>query len=139
MTSDLSRTEWADTSGKIDHCDALRSLPGDLHTAAPEDVGLSSERLGRIGSVVDRYIDAQLIPGALTLVARHGRIVHCEVRGHANVERQIPLRGNTIFRIASMTKPIASVALMQLYEQGRFQLSDPIAKWLPAYAELGKS
>ncbi|NQZ98242.1 MAG: beta-lactamase family protein [Myxococcales bacterium] len=116
--------------------DVLRSLPSDLPIASSEEVGLSAERLQRIGPLIDRYVDAELIPGALTLVARRGRIAHCEVRGFANVEKQIPLRADTIFRIASMTKPITSVALMLLYEQGRFQLSDPIAKWLPAFEKM---
>jgi CubicO group peptidase (beta-lactamase class C family) len=114
----------------------LAELPSDLPVASPEDVGLSAERLGRIGPVIERYVGAQLIPGALTLVARRGRVVHCEVRGHANVENATPLRADTIFRIASMTKPITSVALMQLYEQGRFGLSDPISKWLPAFRKM---
>jgi len=116
--------------------DALNELPSDLPAAAPEEVGLSAERLGRIGPVIDRYMDGKLIPGALTLVARRGRVAHCELRGHANVESQRALRLDTIFRIASMTKPITSVALMQLYEQARFQLNDPISKWLPAFEKM---
>jgi len=116
--------------------DVRDSLPSDLPIAPCETVGLSAERLGRIGPLIDRYVDAQLIPGALTLVARRGQIAHCEVRGFANVEKQVPLRPDTIFRIASMTKPITSVALMQLYEQARFQLSDPISKWLPAFEKM---
>ncbi len=114
----------------------LAQLPSDLPVASPEDVGLSAERLGRIGPMIDRYVGEQLIPGALTLVARRGQVVHCEVRGHANVESGTPLRADTIFRIASMTKPITSVALMQLYEQARFGLSDPISKWLPGFAKM---
>ena len=116
--------------------DALSSLPTDLPIAKPDEVGLSADRLGMIGPLIDRYLEAQLIPGALTLVARQNRIAHCEVRGYANVEQQRPLHSDTIFRIASMTKPITSVALMQLYEQGRFQLNDPIAKWLPAFEKM---
>ena len=116
--------------------DALNSLPTDLPIALPGELGLSADRLGRIGPLIDRYLEAQLIPGALTLVARRNQIAHCEVRGYANVETQRPLRSDTIFRIASMTKPITSVAFMQLYEQGRFQLSDPISKWLPAFEKM---
>lgn len=116
--------------------DALYSLPEDLPISTPTEVGLSAERLGRIGPVIDRYVDEQLIPGALTLVARKGRIAHCELRGYANVERQVPLSVDTIFRIASMTKPITSVALMLLYEKARFQLNDPISKWLPAFEKM---
>ena len=116
--------------------DVLGSMPTDLPVSSPEEVGLSAERLGRIGPLIDRYIDSQLIPGALTLVARHNRVAHCEVRGYANVEKQVPLGADSIFRIASMTKPITSVALMQLYEQARFQLHDPISKWLPAFEKM---
>ena len=116
--------------------DALHGLPGDLATAKAEEVGLSAERLGRIGPVIERYIDDELIPGALTLVARHGRIVHLEVRGYRDVAEKIPIAGDTIFRIASMTKPVTSVALMMLYEEAKLQLHDPISKWLPAYEKL---
>ena len=116
--------------------DSLGSMPADLPVASAEEVGLSTERLARIGPLIDRYIDSQLIPGALTLVARHNRIAHCEVRGYANVEKQTPLAADSIFRVASMTKPITSVALMQLYEQARFQLNDPISKWIPAFEKM---
>ena len=114
----------------------LGALAADLATASPQELGLSVEGLERIGPVIDRYIHEQQIPGALTLVARRGCIAHCEVRGYANVEQQRPLRADSIFRIASMTKPIASVALMQLYERAHFQLSDPISKWLPAFEKM---
>ncbi len=82
------------------------------------------------------YIEKQLIPGAVTMVARQGKIVHFDVQGFQNVEKQIPMTKDTIFRMASMTKPITSVALMMLYEQGKFQLGDPISKWLPAFKEM---
>jgi CubicO group peptidase (beta-lactamase class C family) len=88
-----------------------------LPRAEPSEVGMSRERLARIAPVMQRYIDEQLIPGALTLVARHGKIVHVETHGHRDAENALPIENDTIFRIASMTKPITSVALMMLYEQ----------------------
>jgi CubicO group peptidase (beta-lactamase class C family) len=115
----------------------MAAIPGDsLPLAAPAEVGMSAERLARIGPRIERDIEERRIPGAVTLVARHGKIVHLEARGYRNAEKQIPMTVDTVFRIASMTKPITSVALMQLYEQGAFQLGDPIARWLPAFEKM---
>ena len=116
--------------------DVLGSMPADLPVSSPEKVGLSAERLGRIGPLIDRYIDSQLIPGALTLVARRGRIAHCEVRGFANVEKQIPLRADTIFRIASMTKPwgaSTSAVMIRVVEPVRIlsRCSHPLNSAMP--------
>ena len=111
-------------------------MSGNLPFDNPEEVGMSAERLRFIQPVIQDYIDRKLIPGAVTMVARHGKIVHFEAQGYQNVEKQIPMTKDTIFRIASMTKPITSVALMMLYEQGKFQLSDPISKWLPVYKNM---
>lgn len=107
-----------------------------LPTAKPEDVGMSSERLARIRVAMQRYVDKGLVPGAVTLVARRGRIVYLDAVGYRDVESKAPMTTDTIFRIASMTKPIASVALMMLYEEGHFLLSDPIAKFLPEFANM---
>lgn len=104
--------------------------------ADPNEVGMSAERLKLISPMIRGYIDRQWIPGAVTMVARQGKIVHFEVQGFQNVEKQIPMTKDTIFRMASMTKPITSVALMMLYEQGKFQLTDPISKWLPAFKDM---
>jgi CubicO group peptidase (beta-lactamase class C family) len=99
--------------------------------AAPEDVGMSSARLRNVNRLVQSYIDQQKLPGAISLVARRGRVVHFETYGSMDVERQKPMRSDAIFRFYSMTKPIASVALMMLYEQGHFQLDDPASKFIP--------
>lgn len=107
-----------------------------LPTARPEEVGMSSERLGRIRTAMQRYIDRGLVPGVVTLVARRGRVVHFEAAGYRDVEAKTLMTTDTIFRIASMTKPIASVALMMLYEEGHFLLSDPIAKFLPEFSNM---
>jgi len=106
-----------------------------LPFAKPEDIGLSDECLQRIAPLIKGYMDRQLIPGAITMVARHGRIAHYEVQGYQDAENSVPMTKDTIFRIASMTKPIVSVALMMLYEQGRFHLRDPISDWLPAFKD----
>jgi len=107
-----------------------------LPVAAPADAGMSAERLERINHLVQGYIDRGELAGTVTLVARRGQVVHFEAHGQRYVEEQLPMTRDTVFRIASMTKPIASVALMMLYEEGLFALDDPISKWLPEYADL---
>ena len=97
---------------------------------------MSSERLERLSRAVGAYIDRGQVAGTVTLVARRGKVVHFEAQGERWPEQGAPMTRDTIFRIASMTKPIASVALMTLYEEGRFQLRDPIAKYLPEFAEM---
>jgi CubicO group peptidase (beta-lactamase class C family) len=102
-----------------------------------EEVGLSSERLARIDRHLERrYVDQKKIAGALTLVARKGRVAYLSPVGMADLERGRPMREDTIFRIYSMTKPIASVALMTLYEHGSFQLDDPVGKFIPSWRDL---
>ena len=108
--------------------------PG-LQTVTPELVGMSTERLTRIGPAMQKYIDAKLVPGVVTLIARKGKVVHFEARGFMDVDGQIPIRPDAMFRIASMTKPITSVALMMLWEEGHFQLRDPVSKFIPEFAE----
>ncbi len=102
----------------------------------PEEVGLSSQRLARIGTHMQRYIDAGKVAGTLTLVARHGQMAYCEPQGHLELERTRPMQPDSIFRIYSMSKPITSVALMMLHEQGLFQLNDSVHKFIPAWANL---
>lgn len=104
--------------------------------AAPEEVGMSSERLGRLSNVMQGFVDRREVPGVLTLVARRGKIVHLEALGMRDIESSAPMTVDTIFRIASMTKPIVSIALMTLYEGGHFQLRDPISNWLPEYRDM---
>jgi CubicO group peptidase (beta-lactamase class C family) len=85
----------------------------------PEDAGFSSERLGRIKEAVQRHIDAGNVPGAVTLVARRGRVVHFEAHGLNDVEAKKPMPKDAIFRLASMSKPIAATAVMTMIEEGR--------------------
>ena len=108
----------------------------ELPTAKAESVAMSSARLTRVAPLINRYVDAQRIPGAVTLVARHGKVVHFDSFGYKQVEQREPMATDTIFRIASMTKPIVSLALMLLYEEGRFQLHDSVADYLPVFANM---
>src|SRR5262245_40718739 len=105
--------------------------------AKPEEVGLSSARLARIGEHWQRYIDAGQLAGTLTLISRRGKVAYCEGRGHLEIERRRPVAPDSVWRIYSMTKPITSVGLMMLYEQGRFQLNDPVARFIPSWRDLG--
>ena len=102
----------------------------DLPRAEPEDVGMSSERLQRVDSTMQRYIDSNQLAGTVTLIARHGKVVHVSAQGWRHKEANQPMTADTIFTIMSMTKPIVSTALMMLYEEGYFLLDDPISKWL---------
>jgi CubicO group peptidase (beta-lactamase class C family) len=107
------------------------------HTiTSPEAVGFSSPRLARIKPVMQSYIDHRGFAGVSTLLARRGRVVHFEQVGWQDRERHLPLVADTIYRIYSMTKPIIVTALMTLFEEGRFQLYDPVAKYLPAFGQV---
>jgi CubicO group peptidase (beta-lactamase class C family) len=107
-----------------------------LAEAAPESVGLSSQRLERLDEEMRRAVDGKLFPGIVTLAARHGKIVHSGVHGFADLASGKPLRQDAIFRIYSMTKPVTGVAMMILYEEGRWLPDDPIAKYIPEFANL---
>jgi len=104
--------------------------------ARAEDVGMSSERLARVKAAMQRYVERGEVPGVVTLVARRGRVVHFESIGYRDVEARAPMTPDTIFRLASMTKPIVAAALMTLYEEGEFQLSDPVSRWLPEFQSM---
>jgi CubicO group peptidase (beta-lactamase class C family) len=103
--------------------------------AMPEDVGLSSSQLARIEAMTQKHIDAGLVPGAVMLVARRGKIAWYKTMGFRDRAAKDPMRNDSIFRIYSMTKPIVSVAAMMLVEEGRMQISDPVSKYLP---EMGR-
>jgi CubicO group peptidase (beta-lactamase class C family) len=103
---------------------------------SPESVGFSSARLGRINTVMQRYVDERKLAGMVTLVARRGQTVHFETCGQADIATGAPMQLDTLFRIYSMTKPITSAAVLMLFEEGRFQLSDPVAHYIPAFADV---
>ncbi len=105
----------------------------EVPVVKPETVGLSSERLERISSAVQRSIDDKRIAGAVTLVARRGHVAWFKAQGMADREAGKPMRTDSMFRICSMTKPITSLAVMMLYEEGHFLLEDPVSKYLPEF------
>ena len=107
-----------------------------LPRAVPEDVGMSTSRLGRIAPIMQRWVDNGKIPGALTMIAREGKLVHFEKFGTQDVASAKPIEFDTIFRIYSMTKPITSIAVMMLYEEGHFQLGTPVSELIPAFKDM---
>ena len=106
-----------------------------LPRANPESVGMSSERLESLDAVMQRYIDANMLAGSVSLVAREGKVVHLKAQGDRYIEGNAPMTDDAIFVIMSMTKPIVSTALMMLFEEGYFLLDDPISKYLPEFSE----
>ncbi len=117
---------------------ALAPSPALAQTAPvkPEDVGMSSERLQRVDSLMARLQAQGRLAGAVTVVARRGRLVSSRAHGFADLETKRPMRTDDIFQIQSMTKPIATVMVLMLLEEGRFLLGDPVAKFLPEFADM---
>lgn len=111
----------------------VSSAPAEeIRTVKPEEVGLSSARLGNISSMIQGEIDQNKMAGAVVLVARHGKIAYFETFGRADTDR--PMQRDTMFRICSMTKPVVTLAVLQLYEEGKLLLSDPVAKYIPEFS-----
>lgn len=106
-----------------------------LPIVAPAVVGFSGERLENINQFARRDIEAGKLVGVVTMVARHGKIAHFETIGNYGLDNDKPIEKDTLFRIFSMTKPITTVAMMMLYEEGKFQLGDPVSKYLPEFAD----
>ena len=102
----------------------------------PGDAGFDPDRLGRIDAHFRRYVDDGRLPGWLLVVTRGGRRVHVGRAGHRDVENGLPVEDDTVFRIYSMTKPVTSVAAMMLYEEGWFELKDPVSRWIPSFADV---
>lgn len=98
-----------------------------------EDAGMSAERLKRIHPMIQAHIDARDFSGAVTLVARKGKVVHFDAHGLADVEAKKPMATGTLFRLASMTKPVTAVSILMLMEEGKLVLSDPVSKFIPEY------
>ena len=115
---------------------ALFTLPvfaGSVPTAKPEEVGLSSERLQRIDQMVQRRIAAGDLTGAVTIVARRGKVVHLNAQGVMDLESKKPMNSGSMFRIASMTKPVIGVAVMMLVEEGKLRINDPVSRYIPEF------
>jgi CubicO group peptidase (beta-lactamase class C family) len=107
-----------------------------LPRASPESVGMSSERLALIRKQINAEITRDQLPGAVLAVARRGKLVHFEAYGYLDKAAGVPMRTDAIFNIASMTKPMAAVAALQLYEQGRLLIDDPVSKYFPKFANM---
>ena len=107
----------------------------DLPTAIPESVGLSSERLDEVTRRLQSHVDARDIAGVVAAVARHGRLVYLEALGELDRERGLAMRDDALFRLYSMTRPLTSLAAMILWEEDRFELDDPVAMYLPEFAD----
>jgi CubicO group peptidase (beta-lactamase class C family) len=102
----------------------------------PDALGFSSIRLLRIHRLMNRYVESGKLAGMVTCVVRRGQVVQCETFGHQNLETKTPMSQDSIFRIYSMTKPVASVALMMLYEEGLFNLTDAVNQYIPAFKDV---
>lgn len=107
-----------------------------MNIVSPESVGFSSERLKRINHFMQGYIEDKKLAGAVTMLVRRGEVFHLENYGVQDMESGAAVERDTIFRLYSMTKPITSVAIMMLYEEGRFSLDDPVGKFVPAFANM---
>ncbi len=109
----------------------------DLTVADPTELGFDPARLARIDDFVrERYLDSGRFPGFTLLISRRGRIAHLSSQGHRNVETGAPMTPDTLVRIYSMSKPITSVALLTLYEEGRFRLDEPVSTFIPSWKDL---
>ena len=115
---------------------AVETHPLNLVDARPEEVGMSSRGLQNVSRLIQRYIDNGRYAGAIIKIARHDQVVYFETYGNMDNEANKPMAHDTIVRAYSMTKPIASIALMQLYEEGLFQLDDPVSAYVPEFAKL---
>jgi len=102
--------------------------------ASPEAVGLSSERLARLTRVMKEAVEARQVAGTVTLVMRNGQVAFVDVAGMQDAEQAVPMKPDTIFRIASMTKAVVSVGIMMLVEEGRLSIADPVSRYIPAFA-----
>lgn len=115
---------------------ALSLIAASLPTNKPEDLGLSSERLQRIHSMMQRHIDLGDITGGVVLVARHGQIAMVDVQGTIDAETKQPMKRDSLFRMASMTKPVIGTAMMMMLEEGKIELGDPVSKYIPEFKDM---
>jgi CubicO group peptidase (beta-lactamase class C family) len=106
------------------------------NAASPEEIGISTQRLKRLSAAFQSNVDKGVIPGAVVLMARDGKVAFFDAIGFQDREKRIPMKPDSIFRIASMTKPITSVALMMLVEEGKIQIDDALSLYLPEFKEL---
>jgi CubicO group peptidase (beta-lactamase class C family) len=108
----------------------------ELPAAKPESVGMSSERLARLDEGMKKLVDQGRLSGVVTMVSRHGKVVAFNATGKRDIAANAPMQKDSIFRIYSMSKPITGVAMMMLFEEGKWQLNDPVAKYIPEFANV---
>lgn len=120
----LAATRIAETHGR------------DLATARPESVGMSTDRLRRLDAAMKQLVDEKQVAGLVTLVERHGKIVDFNATGQLDVNKADAVQKDSIFRIFSMSKPVTGVAMMMLYEEGKWQINDPVSRYIPQFARL---
>jgi CubicO group peptidase (beta-lactamase class C family) len=108
----------------------------DLAPASPESVGISSERLSRLDAAVKQLVEEKRVSGLVTLLERHGKVVDYNAAGVLDVRKPDPMQKDSIFRIYSMTKPVTGVAMMMLYEEGKWQINDPVSRYIPEFRNL---
>jgi len=108
----------------------------DLPTASAESEGMSAERLARLNTGMKELVDSGRLAGVVTMVSRHGKVVEFDAVGKRDIAANAPMQKDSIFRIYSMSKPITGVAMMILFEEGKWQLNDPVAKYIPEFAKL---
>ena len=138
FTSHISRILKSATSLILAALMLLTPLSGfaSLEMSKPEKQGVSSEKLQRLTELSKQYVDEGRVAGIVNLVLRNGEVIHYEATGNRGADDPSPMQVDDLFRIYSMTKPITAVAAMQLYEQGKFQLSDPVTKFVPELKDL---
>ncbi len=125
-----------DNASTVTTAAAPQAPAAALEMASPESVGMDSARLDRITQAMQGYVDEGLLAGVITMAARDNKIVHFESVGYRDLEAQAAMSNDALFRIYSMSKPITGVALMILYEEGKFRLADPVEKYLPELKDL---
>src|SRR5215831_5349349 len=114
----------------------MTAIGAEIPTTTPEKEGFSAARLARLDARTHSYVDEGQTAGVITLIARHGKIVHFDVYGKADIEAATPMKSNSLFRMYSMTKPVTTTALLMLYEEGKFQLDDPLDKYFPELKDI---
>jgi len=127
---------WTVTLAVVVLAAGLASVRADVSIGAPERVGFSAEGLAALRQEMRSLVDDGRLAGVATLVARHGQVVHYDAYGVRDLDSRAPVEKDTIFRIASMTKPIVGVAMMMLWEEGKWALDDPVSKHIPEFAGL---
>src|SRR5579864_8234182 len=115
---------------------ALPLAAASVPAGKPEDVGMSADRLKRIDQMVQRRIDAGELTGAVTVVARKGKVVHLAAQGVMDLDSRKPMAKDAMFRVASMTKPITGLAIMMMIEEGKVRLTDPVSRYIPEFRSM---